>query len=64
MPRARIETPRILRNTASPLGNLFRSNQEDIGYRAKAKKIPHTSGTKIKDPSLATMAPKTKTKSR
>ena len=55
--------PRILRNIASPLGNLLRSNQEDIGYKAKAKNIPQTSGTKIKDPSFATRAPKTKTKS-
>jgi hypothetical protein len=33
-----------------------------MGYKAKAKNIPHTSGTKIKDPSLATNAPKTKTR--
>ncbi len=58
-----METPSILRNIASPLGNLFRSNQEEIGYKAKAKNTPHTSGTKIKDPSFATKEPNTKTKS-
>jgi hypothetical protein len=35
-----------------------------MGYKAKAKNIAQSKGIKIKDPSLATIAPKTKTKSR
>ena len=41
------------------LGNFFFSNQLEIGCKDKAKKTPQTNGTKMKEPSLKMIDPKT-----
>ena len=54
MANARTEIKVRLKKIEIPLGILWFSNQDEIGYKAKAKKTPQRNGTKINAPSLAT----------
>ena len=62
MANARTEIKVRLKKIEIPLGILWFSNQDEIGYKAKAKKTPQRNGTKINAPSLATKEPKTSIK--